>query len=480
MRERGLVLLLACLACVSLWVGTSSTRGPVQTDLMQGGSSDDRLLFAGAPKEIQAVVGGLARHQEPAAVRRQQEAVARYDAELQSFKQKEAASGAGGLPDGVVPSGDADPDAPGAAAPATSPSAAAAALASVGNAQSGKEEVQGTEDEIEAIEAQNGLTDKDVTAADTRSAAAHARAAAVSEGSSSSEVKELEDKVKVLEGLNARLALGPSAAPSPVTPAAAVARARKVAEAGVVQAEAHADDDAASDYVAHSPTAGASPAEQHALRVAALAGAKAASKVEHDTKAMLHHKWPYKMNKLPGVVSSAWAGVHKAMTTGKPDASSIPGVKEDTWPFAPGSFRAKDKVIPGVNQNSWWVFEPGSSWEKDRKHHLTGPSSPKHGGSGGCVPDAASGKLRCDGGVVLSPDELDKAFGLRDVQARAAKAKGELRTALPGLKNDAETQRLNAAAAAFAAMKAPTQMLAQVRPPLPTNIDPTCPRPRPC
>ena len=453
-------------------------RGPVQTDLMQGGSSDERLLFAGAPKEIQAVVGGLARHQEPAAVRRQQEAVARYDAELQSFKQKEAASGAGGLPDGVVPSGDADPDAPGAAAPATSPSAAAAALASVGNAQSGKEEVQGTEDEIEAIEAQNGLTDKDVAAADTRSAAAHARAAAVSEGSSS-EVKELEDKVKVLEGLNARLALGPSAAPSPVTPAAAVARARKVAEAGVVQAEAHADDDAASDYVAHSPTAGASPAEQHALRVAALAGAKAASKVEHDTKAMLHHKWPYKMNKLPGVVSSAWAGVHKAMTTGKPDASSIPGVKEDTWPFAPGSFRAKDKVIPGVNQNSWWVFEPGSSWEKDRKHHLTGPSSPKHGGSGGCVPDAASGKLRCDGGVVLSPDELDKAFGLRDVQARAAKAKGELRTALPGLKNDAETQRLNAAAAAFAAMKAPTQMLAQVRPPLPTNIDPTCPRPRP-
>jgi hypothetical protein len=138
------------------------------------------------------------------------------------------------------------------------------------------------------------------------------------------------------------------------------------------------------------------------------------------------------VRRLPGVKESSWAGVAAAVKAGTHGAARMPGVKEATWPFAPGSFsRRRVPHIPGVNENSWWVFEPGSSWRADRARAAAK--------TGGCRP-GPGGRLVCEGDAGAQSEletAINRATGLADVKARAT------------LLRDAKQQGLGGVAAVF-------------------------------
>jgi hypothetical protein len=422
---------------------------------IQALESDEKLLFSDAPPAVQQVLGlqvkpvdGSSKQVSDAAQKEYASMLNKYQHD-EAIKQqaKKAGNDADIVPDIFDPS--TDPDAPA--------KKSSKKIVTVDP----RTEVQSTERLVQEIEKQNGLDrlfnpkdvmnqmEKDIKYPDPYEKEEEQRllqaAPEKEKKADNSKLKQLEDKVHVLEGLNARLALGSKAVPSSklVNKDVAAARAKKVAQEGLKIAEAKADS-----VVAQAAASGADAATQHALAVAVEAGKQAVKHAEKVTDGILKNKGAYKMPKLPGVTNDAWAGVKHALTAGQPDARDIPGVKDSTWPFSPGSFRAKDVAIPGVNQDSWWVFEPGRSWQKDRNSVKKGirPS-----GEGGCVPDS-TGKLRCNGGkdgVVLA-NALDKAIGFGDEKKKAVKQPGEMQTVIPEIRNDAEAQKLNAAAAAFA------------------------------
>ena len=153
------------------------------------------------------------------------------------------------------------------------------------------------------------------------------------------------------------------------------------------------------------------------------------------SKAALNSVAPtHSSSRLPGVKESSWAGVAAAVKAGTHGAARMPGVKEATWPFAPGSFSShRVPGIPGVNENSWWVFEPGSSWRADRARAAAE--------AGGCRP-GPHGKLLCEGDAGAQSAleaAIDRATGLADVRSRAT------------LLHDAKKQGLEGAAAVFGA-----------------------------
>ncbi len=415
-------------------------------------------MFSKAPPAVQQVLGLHLQPVDGSSKKVTEAAEKDYTNMLQQYENTEATVQKSTLnDDAVIPSifddSSADPDAP-------TPKQPKQVQKPKKPIVDPKTEVKNTERLVQEIEQQNGLDklfnptdvmrqmEKDIKhppAYEKEEEQVLMSAHGASKGADQAKLKSLEDKVNVLEGLNARLALGSKAAPTAkvVTQKDAAARAQKVAQAGLKAVAQKADK-----VVEKAAAASTDAATQHALMVAMKAGQEAVKHAEKVTQGMLANKGAFQMPKLPGVTKDAWAGVKHALTAGKPDAQEIPGVKESTWPFAPGSFRARDVKIPGVNQDSWWVFEPGQSWRKDRNSVKKGFHAP---GEGGCVQDS-TGKLRCNGGkdgVVLA-NALDKAIGFGDQRKKLIKQPGEMQTIIPEIRNDAEAQKLNAAAAAFA------------------------------
>jgi len=78
--------------------------------------------------------------------------------------------------------------------------------------------------------------------------------------------------------------------------------------------------------------------------------------------------------------------------------------------------------------------------------------------AGGCYPDA-KGKLHCYGEKDLKLGKaLEKALGMKDTVMKPTRAPGtSLASLVPHIRQDAEEQHLNAAAAAFANMAVPPQ-----------------------
>lgn len=267
----------------------------------------------------------------------------------------------------------------------------------------------------------------------------------------------LERKVKHLERVNARLAMHNAPAGDAASAAAAEARAQKVAAAGALAVERKAEA-----LTKRLVTPG-DAAMAHAEAVAEAGARGEQKRVEQDTQAMLHDSGSFNLAKmerarahsLPGVTKSAFGGARRAFNQGRAGAGHLPGIKEDTWPFAAGSFHeAAKKPIPGVNEDDWLssVFFPK-----------------KAAAAGGCYP-GNDGKLQCSGsrGALAAAGALASSMGLSDTRVAPKRAPGTgLARLVPQIRKDAEQQRLEDAAAAFAAqMKAQgpaarTQALAQ-------------------
>jgi len=157
----------------------------------------------------------------------------------------------------------------------------------------------------------------------------------------------LERKVESLEALNGKEAL--TKAP-PGGNKEAMEHSERVAAAAARAAEKKALA-ATTELVPKGPT---SPALLRAERVAKKAAAAEVKKEELATAKFMKKRVKVDKLKLLGVREDDLGGVRHALTAGQQSAKKIPGVKEDTWPFAPGSFRyARKHPLPGVNEASW-------------------------------------------------------------------------------------------------------------------------------
>ena len=245
-------------------------------------------------------------------------------------------------------------------------------------------------------------------------------------------VAGLERKVESLEALNGKLAL--TKAP-PGTASQAMQHAEQVA-AKAARSEEKKALAATTSLVPKGPV---SPALRHAEAVAKKAALAEVKKEELATKKFMKKKVKVDKLKLLGVREDRLGGVRKALVAGQKTAKKIPGVKEDTWPFAPGSFHyARKHPLPGVNEASWEIipdFEGPKRAAKGFKDR-----------AGGCFPDGKGG-LKCHG---EQEPWMKKVKGWDKKGSLPKRAAGTgLATLLPHIREDAKQQKLEAAAEAF-------------------------------
>eukprot|EP00960_Hanusia_phi_P052336 761404-Hanusia_phi.AAC.3 len=148
-------------------------------------------------------------------------------------------------------------------------------------------------------------------------------------------------------------------------------------------------------------------------------------------------------SKLKGIKQDSWGGgVRKALEVGRKDARHIPGVKADSWPFAPGSFNIQRKRhLPGVNENSWTIVP-------DMYGPVKGREAKKL--FGGCFVSGGKGKLHCDSASGLHlGSSMSKLLGFRD-RKRIVKADAGGDYGV-NLLQEMKDQDLDAAAEAFGA-----------------------------
>jgi hypothetical protein len=258
---------------------------------------------------------------------------------------------------------------------------------------------------------------------------------------SDAKVTTLEKQVKQLERVNANLAEHASPSGGAMSPVSATARAQKIADAGSMAAEQQAE------ALAKSLVPAGNAAMARAAGVAEAGAQGEAKRVASDAKAMLSNSGKFNLQKmqrahahsLPGVAKDAVGGVRTAFLKGRAAADHIPGIKEDTWPFAAGSFHeAKKAPIPGVDEDDW----------------LSSVMTPKKAAAqaGGCYP-GKDGKLTCLGAhdPRLSASALASSLGLVDTRMAPTHAPGTgLGRMVPQIRKDAEQQGLDDASAAFA------------------------------
>lgn len=242
----------------------------------------------------------------------------------------------------------------------------------------------------------------------------------------------LEHKVESLEALNSKVAL--TKAP-PGENSKALEHAEKVA----AQAARAQEKKAMAFTESLVPKGPKSSALLHAEAVARKAAAAEVNKEELVTKKFLKKKVKVDKLKMLGVKEDHIGGVRHALVAGQKSAKKIPGVREDTWPFAPGSFKyARKHPLPGVNEASWEVipdFEGPQTVSKTFKAH-----------DGGCFPDGKGG-LKCHG---EQEKWMKKVKGWDENLQVPKQAPGtSLAMLLPHLREDAKQQKLEAAAEAF-------------------------------
>lgn len=263
-------------------------------------------------------------------------------------------------------------------------------------------------------------------------------------------IASLEHKVQSLETLNGKIAL--TQAP-PGKSTQAMEHAEKVA----AQAARSEEKQALSYTTLLVPNGPQSAALLHSEAVARTAAAKEVKQEELATKKFLKTKVNVDKLRVLGVKEDHMGGVRTALVAGQKSAKKIPGVKEDTWPFAPGSFHyARKHPLPGVNEASWEIipdFEGPKDAAKGFKAH-----------AGGCFPDGKGG-LKCHG---EQEKWMKNVKGWDKKGALPKKAPGtSLAMLLPHIREDAKQQKLEAAAEAFGdsmaqEIPARTQSLEQV------------------
>jgi hypothetical protein len=251
-------------------------------------------------------------------------------------------------------------------------------------------------------------------------------------GASKALVNKLEHKVESLEALNAKMAL--TKAP-PGTASQAMERAEKVA-AKAARAE---EKKALASTTSLVPKGPVSPAVRRAEAVAKKAALAEVKKEELAAKKFMEKDVKVDKLKMLGVREDRLGGVRKALVAGQKTAKKIPGVKEDTWPFAPGSFHyARKHPLPGVNEASWEIipdFEGPKRAAKGFKEH-----------AGGCFPDGKGG-LKCRGEQEPWMKKV-KSWDKKASLPKRTPGTG-LATLLPHIREDAKQQKLEAAAEAF-------------------------------
>jgi len=245
-------------------------------------------------------------------------------------------------------------------------------------------------------------------------------------------IANLEHKIESLEALNGKVAL--TKAP-PGKSIQAMEHAEKVAAHA-----ARSEEKRALSYTTSLvPKAPDSAAFLHAESVARSAAAKEVKQEELATTKFLKKKVKVDKLRVLGVKEDNMGGVRKALVAGQKTAKKIPGVKEDTWPFAPGSFHyARKHPLPGVNEASWEIipdFEGPKEAAKGFKAH-----------AGGCFPDGIGG-LKCRG---EQEQWMKNVKGWDKKGALPHTAPGtSLAMLLPHIREDAKQQKLEAAAEAF-------------------------------
>ena len=270
----------------------------------------------------------------------------------------------------------------------------------------------------------------------------HAIAGAAAPGKDKAIISGLEKKVKKLEALNAQLALHKP----PPGDHAPDAVALKHAEAVAAKAADEEEKKTLAATTSLLPATALSPALAHAEAIAHAAAAAEVKQAEAKTRKFLAKKVKVDKLKMLGVKEDHIGGVRHALAAGQDTAKKIPGVKEDTWPFGPGSWRfSRKKPLPGVNEASWEVlpdFDGPHKAEQGFKAH-----------AGGCFPDK-TGRLRCHGEQEAWMNKAGKGWDKRRSVPKTAPGTG-LATLLPHIREDAEQQKLDAAAAAFGTAMAP-------------------------